>query len=79
MSPRAKRQGAYLPGGINCRAQWLTITRNRDFERFVRAAGRKAEHPELPPVAASLHSDEIARLTAIAREHGIEICGPALT
>ena len=50
------------------------------FEDFVRAAGRPASAPTLPPPAAGPPTDdEVARTIAIAAEHGIEILGPSGT
>ena len=56
----------------------LTITVRGDFERFVRAMSRPAEHPELPK-PAGLPSDEALRtLKASAARYGIEFVGPPL-
>lgn len=60
-SPTARVLGLALPGG---------------FDRFVRATGRPAENPSLPPPPAG--PPDIAALVGAAREHGMEIVGPPL-
>lgn len=62
------------PGG----ARWLTITTRGDFERFVRAMSRPAEHPEPPEPEGEPAPEAVEALVATARAHGIEIVGPPL-
>jgi quercetin dioxygenase-like cupin family protein len=59
-------------------ARFLVITRNGDFERFVRALGRPAERPELPAPSGPPTPEQADALAAAAREHGIEFVGPPL-
>lgn len=56
----------------------LSITMRGDFERFVRAVGRPAERPELPPPAGPPSPDAIQALKAAAAKFGIELVGPPL-
>jgi quercetin dioxygenase-like cupin family protein len=58
--------------------RWLTITSRGDFERFVRALGRKAERMELPASAGPPSDEAIALLVETARAHHIAIVGPPL-
>jgi quercetin dioxygenase-like cupin family protein len=58
--------------------RWLTITVRGDFERFVRAMGRPAARPELPPSSGKPTPEAIAALTAKAHQFGIEMVGPPL-
>lgn len=58
--------------------RWLTITARGDFERFVRAMGRTAARPELPPSSGKPTAEAQAALVDRAREFGIEIVGPPL-
>jgi hypothetical protein len=60
------------------RGRWLTITSHRDFEEFVRAMARKADAQELPPFGAAPTPEQIAVLTATAKQFGIEIVGPPM-
>jgi quercetin dioxygenase-like cupin family protein len=62
------------PGG----ARYLVITRGGDFERFVRAVGRRAERTELPAPEEPPTPEQADALAASAREHGIEFVGPPL-
>jgi quercetin dioxygenase-like cupin family protein len=57
-------------------ATLMVMSASGRFEDFVRAAGRPAAAPTLPPPAAPPSDDEVARLLALAAEHGIEIVGP---
>lgn len=61
-SPGARLLALAVPGG---------------FDRFVRATGRPAEAPALPPPPES--PPDMAALVGSAREHGMEILGPPLT
>ena len=55
---------------------WTTASRANNTE-FVLAASRRAESATLPPPPATPPSeDEVAAITAQAREHGIELLGP---
>jgi mannose-6-phosphate isomerase-like protein (cupin superfamily) len=58
--------------------RWLTITSRGDFERFVRAMGRRAERRELPDPSGPPSAEAIAMLTETARAHHIELVGPPL-
>jgi quercetin dioxygenase-like cupin family protein len=60
------------------RARWLVVTTHGDFERFVRAIGRPAEHDGLPPAAGPPSADEQRALAEIAAAHRIELVGPPL-
>jgi quercetin dioxygenase-like cupin family protein len=64
---------------VSERARWLAVTTNGDFERFVRAIARPATAPELPPLAGPPTPEQIAQLTEVARQHGIEFVGPPLS
>jgi quercetin dioxygenase-like cupin family protein len=57
-------------------ARWLAISTPGDFERFVVAASRRAPRPELPPPHGPPTDEEVAAVTALAAEHGIELLGP---
>ena len=57
-------------------ARWLVIASpGADFERFVEQASVPAEAETLPPHHEPT-PDEVATLTALAAEHGIELLGP---
>ena len=58
-------------------ARWLAISSGPDFEGFVRALGRPAKSPELPPPMGPLLPEAMALLKKTARAHGIEVLGPA--
>ncbi|MGH9351278.1 MAG: cupin domain-containing protein [Terriglobia bacterium] len=58
--------------------RFLTVTAHGDFERMVRALGRKAERDELPPPAGPPTPEAIERLGAAALTFGIELVGPPL-
>jgi quercetin dioxygenase-like cupin family protein len=58
-------------------ARCLAICTSGDFAAFVLAASRPAEGHELPPPPPGPPSeDELAAITALAHEHGIELLGP---
>lgn len=58
-------------------ARWLAISTPGDFAQFVLAASRPAESASLPPPPPGPPSeDEIAAITTLAAEHGIELLGP---
>jgi quercetin dioxygenase-like cupin family protein len=57
-------------------ARWLAICTPGDFGAFVLAASRPADRAGLPPPPGPPTSDEIAAITALALEHGIELLGP---
>ncbi len=57
--------------------RWLTVTRNRSFEAFVRAMSRKAEFDGIPEPLVS--SPELQRdLAETAARFAIELVGPPL-
>jgi mannose-6-phosphate isomerase-like protein (cupin superfamily) len=58
-------------------ARWLIITRG-GFERFVRAAARPAERPQLPAPSGPPTPDEAAAFALVADQHGIDLIGPPL-
>ena len=60
-SPTARLLGLALPSG---------------FDRFVRATGRPAESPSLPPPPDG--PPDLAGLVRAAREHGRDVVGPPL-
>ena len=49
-----------------------------DFERFVRAASRSAEGPDLPPRGGPPTPEQVEQLASLAAGFGIEIVGPPL-
>lgn len=55
-------------------ARFLLVAEPAGFEGFVRAVGEPAPELTVPPAATE--PPDIARLSAIAAEHGIEILGP---
>jgi quercetin dioxygenase-like cupin family protein len=55
-------------------ARFLLVTEPAGFEKFMRAAAQPAERLEIPPAATE--PPDIARMTALAAEYGIEILGP---
>jgi quercetin dioxygenase-like cupin family protein len=59
-------------------ASWLTIIKGDDFERFVRAFSRPADHAGLPDQAPEPTREQAAALAEACRKHGIELVGPPL-
>jgi mannose-6-phosphate isomerase-like protein (cupin superfamily) len=57
-------------------ARLLAVAVPGRFDRFVRATGRPAEAPTLPPPPDG--PPDMAALVAAAREHGMEVLGPPL-
>ena len=58
-------------------ARWLAVCTPGDFAQFVVKASRPAESALLPPPPSGPPSeDEIAAITTLAGEHGIELLGP---
>jgi quercetin dioxygenase-like cupin family protein len=55
-------------------ARFLLVAEPAGFDRFVRAVGEPAQRLEIPPPATD--PPDVAALTAIAAEYGIEITGP---
>jgi len=55
-------------------ARFLLVTEPAGFEEFMRVAGAPAERLEIPPPATE--PPDVAALTAVAAEYGIEITGP---
>ena len=53
--------------------RWLTISAPAGFEDFVRAFGTPTTSDELPTLDGP---PDVARLTAVAAEHGITFVGP---
>jgi mannose-6-phosphate isomerase-like protein (cupin superfamily) len=58
-------------------ARWLTVTRNGDFERMVRATARPAEADALPPCVPPT-PEQVAALEAACNANGIALVGPPL-
>lgn len=58
----------------SAQARWLLVTEPAGFDQFVRAVGEPAPRLEIPPPATE--PPDVAALTAIAAEYGIEITGP---
>jgi quercetin dioxygenase-like cupin family protein len=59
-------------------AHWLIVTRGEDFERFVRAFSRPAEHAGLPEHSGPPSPEQAQELARACAEHGIDIVGPPL-
>ena len=58
-------------------ARILAICTPGDFAAFVIAASQPAARPELPPPPLAPPTEaEVAAVTALAAEHGIELLGP---
>jgi quercetin dioxygenase-like cupin family protein len=57
-------------------AYWLAICTPGDFQRFVVAASRPAGRAELPSMTEPPSDAEIAAVTALAAEHGVDLLGP---
>ncbi|MBS1844360.1 MAG: quercetin 2,3-dioxygenase [Actinobacteria bacterium] len=55
-------------------ARFLLVTEPAGFEGFMRAGARPAERLELPPAPSD--PPDIAAMSALAAEYGIEILGP---
>ncbi|MCB0829077.1 MAG: quercetin 2,3-dioxygenase [Solirubrobacterales bacterium] len=55
-------------------ARFLLVTEPAGFEAFMRAGGEPAERLEIPP--APTEPPDIAAMSALAAEYGIEILGP---
>lgn len=55
-------------------ARFLLVTEPAGFDQFMRAAGEPAPRQEIPP--PSTEAPDVAALTALAAEYGIEITGP---
>src|SRR5689334_19788274 len=60
-------------------ARFLTVTCGREFEAFVRASGRPAEHDGLPAPSGSPTPEQAEALARAARQYGIELVGPPLS
>lgn len=56
------------------RARFLLVAEPAGFDQFMRAAGEPAPRLEIPP--APTEPPDVAALTALAAEYGIEITGP---
>jgi quercetin dioxygenase-like cupin family protein len=58
-------------------ARWLAICTPGEFAGFVLAASRPAPTAELPPAQSRPPSEEeLAAITALGRQHGVELLGP---
>jgi quercetin dioxygenase-like cupin family protein len=57
-------------------ARWLALCIPGDFERFVVAASQPADRTELPPPHGPPSEEQIAAITTLAAQHGIELLGP---
>ena len=55
-------------------ARFLLVAEPAGFEEFMRAVGEPAQRLEMPPAATE--PPDVAGLTAVAAEFGIEIIGP---
>ena len=60
-------------------ARFVIVTRNRLFERFVRAMSLPAASETLPRMDGPPTPEQIAALMQVAREHKIEFVGPPLS
>ena len=56
------------------RARFLLVTEPAGFEGFMRAAAVPAERLEIPP--APTEPPDMAAMSALAAEYGLEILGP---
>jgi quercetin dioxygenase-like cupin family protein len=56
------------------RARFLLVTEPAGLEKFMRAGAQPAERLEIPPAVTA--PPDIAAMTALAAEYGIEILGP---
>jgi mannose-6-phosphate isomerase-like protein (cupin superfamily) len=59
-------------------ARWLVVTTGGDFEAFVQAASRPAEHPGLPAPAGPPTPEAQRELGELAGRFAIELVGPPL-
>jgi quercetin dioxygenase-like cupin family protein len=55
-------------------ARFLLVTEPAGFDEFVRAIAEPAARREIPPAAST--PPDVAALTALAAEYGVEIIGP---
>ena len=55
-------------------ARFLLVTEPGGFEQFMRSAGEPAQRLEIPPAPTT--PPDIAAMTALAAEYGIDIIGP---
>jgi quercetin dioxygenase-like cupin family protein len=55
-------------------ARFLLVVEPAGFESFIRELGEPAQELVIPP--AAMEPPDIARLTALAADHGVEILGP---
>jgi quercetin dioxygenase-like cupin family protein len=60
-------------------ARMLTVTRNRDFEEFVRAMGSPSEHAGLPTPVGPPSPEQFAMFLGVAQRHNIDLVGPPLS
>jgi quercetin dioxygenase-like cupin family protein len=58
----------------SAQARFLLVTEPAGFERFLRAAGEPAERHEIPPPPTQ--APDMAAMSALAAEYGMEILGP---
>lgn len=63
---------------VSDRARWLVVTRNGDFERFVRDASRPAGTNDLPPQSGPPTPEQAAAFAELALRYEIELIGPPL-
>jgi len=70
--PHAYRADSFEGG------RFLTVTVRGDFERFVRAMSRPAQHSGLPEPFGAPSPEAIQALTTAAAQYGIQIVGPPL-
>jgi hypothetical protein len=58
-------------------ARWLAICTPGEFAEFVLAASRPAPLPVLPPAPSRPPSEEeLAAITALGQQHGVDLLGP---
>jgi mannose-6-phosphate isomerase-like protein (cupin superfamily) len=57
---------------------WLTITVGTDYENFVRAFARPAEHLDVPPSGEEMSPENLLTTAMTADQFGIELVGPRL-
>ena len=58
--------------------RWLSITVGTDYENFVRALARPAEHLDVPPAGEDTSPENAVTNAMTADQFGIEIVGPRL-